>query len=175
MSSLPLENLVFWDTEFSSLDPYRGELMSIGMVKPSGEELYVELEFNGVADAWVMENVVPKLTGPKVTREAAMKAISDFLGNSKPHMVAYVNQFDVIYLYKILGAKTSTKDYAFHWIHYDLATILATLGYDPECLTHNKLPDFAREHGLDVSWRREHHALDDAKLMKMVYDLLTKV
>lgn len=168
-------NVVFWDTEFSSLDPYKGELMSIGMVKPTGEELYLELAFNGVADAWVMENVVPKLSGQKVSREEAIKRIEAFLGDSKPHMVAYVNQFDVVYLYKILGAKTTTKDYAFHWIHYDLATMLATLGYDPECLTHNKLPQFAAEHGLDVSWRREHHALDDAKLMKMVYEKLTTV
>lgn len=169
-----LSNLVFWDTEFTSLDPYKGELMSIGLVKPNGEELYVELDFNGVADAWVLENVVPKLSGPKVKREEVMKQITAFLGDSKPHMVAYVNQFDVVYLYKLLGAKNTTKEYPFHWIHYDLATWLATMGYDPECLTHNKLPAFAAELGLDVSWRREHHALDDAKLMKMVFERLTK-
>ena len=36
-------NVIFYDAEFSNVDPYTGELLSIGMVKVSGEELYLEL------------------------------------------------------------------------------------------------------------------------------------
>lgn len=38
------KELIFFDTEFTSLDPYKGEILSIGMVKENGEELYIELE-----------------------------------------------------------------------------------------------------------------------------------
>jgi hypothetical protein len=35
------DNIVFVDTEFSGLEHYLGELISIGLVKPGGEELYL--------------------------------------------------------------------------------------------------------------------------------------
>jgi hypothetical protein len=44
------DNLIFYDSEFSSLDPYEGEILSIGMVKPNGQELYLELEYEGEVD-----------------------------------------------------------------------------------------------------------------------------
>jgi DNA polymerase III epsilon subunit-like protein len=173
-------NVIFWDSEFSSLDPHKGELLSVGMIKPNGEELYFELQPRGTIDPWVKKNVTPMLTGKKISRAEATRRIAAFCGGGKsvagrrPHLVAYVNQFDVIYLYKLLKAKTTTKDYPFHWIHYDFATMLAAKGYDPESLTHTKLPAFARKIGIDTSWRREHHALDDAKLVKMVFDKIMK-
>ena len=34
------DNIIFFDTEFSNIDSEIGELMSIGLVKPNGEELY---------------------------------------------------------------------------------------------------------------------------------------
>jgi DNA polymerase III epsilon subunit-like protein len=40
------KNIVFIDTEFTDLDPYKGELLSVGIVKLSGEELYIEFEQN---------------------------------------------------------------------------------------------------------------------------------
>ena len=43
-------NIVFLDTEFSTLDPYNGEILSIGLVKMNGEELYVELKHRGLDD-----------------------------------------------------------------------------------------------------------------------------
>src|SRR4030066_1628453 len=41
------DNIVFLDTEFSSLDPYKGEILSIGLVKMNGDGLYLELEYTG--------------------------------------------------------------------------------------------------------------------------------
>lgn len=167
-------NVIFWDTEFSSLDPYKGELLSIGMVKPTGEELYLEVEFDGQADPWVKENVLPLLSGKKISRKEALKQITAFLGDSRPHLVAYVNHFDVVYLYKLLGAKTTTKEYPFHWIHFDFATMLAMLGKDPEAMTHKNIEQFARDLGLTVEKKATHHALDDARLLKRIYEVLVK-
>jgi hypothetical protein len=38
------KNIVFIDTEFSDLDPYKGEVLSIGAIKLTGEEFYIEIE-----------------------------------------------------------------------------------------------------------------------------------
>jgi len=44
------KNIIFLDTEFSSLDPYKGEMLSIGLAKLDGSELYLELEYEGHFD-----------------------------------------------------------------------------------------------------------------------------
>lgn len=31
------DNIIFLDTEFSSLDPYKGEMLSVGLVKVNGD------------------------------------------------------------------------------------------------------------------------------------------
>lgn len=38
-----IKPLIFFDSEFSSLNPYEGEILSIGMVKENGDEFYLEL------------------------------------------------------------------------------------------------------------------------------------
>jgi len=52
------KNIVFLDTEFTDLDPYKGEILSIGMVKLSGEELYIELEYKGESSDWVKKHIL---------------------------------------------------------------------------------------------------------------------
>jgi hypothetical protein len=90
------DNIIFLDTEFSSLNPYRGAILSIGLVKLDGEELYLELEYNGEVDEWVKNNIIPTLKGPKISREEARRRMKEFVGDRKPYMVGYVNQFDTI-------------------------------------------------------------------------------
>src|SRR3990167_10398398 len=109
------DNIIFVDTEFSSLDPYKGELLSVGLVKLTGEELYLELRHNGEVDAWVKENILPTLIAKKVSRYQATLQIQEFVGSARPFMVSYVNQFDAIYLYKLIG----TKDCPFFWLPID--------------------------------------------------------
>src|SRR4030066_659894 len=102
------DNIIFLDTEFSSLDPYKGEILSIGLVKMNGEELYLELEYDGEVDEWVKENVIPILRETRVGREEVVRQIKNFVGNTKPYVVGYVNQFDSVYwskLYKSSGIK----------------------------------------------------------------------
>lgn len=154
-------NIIFLDTEFSSLNPYKGEILSIGLVKLNGEELYIELEYNGEVDEWVKENVTSLLIAEKVNREEAVRRIKKFVGDKKPYMLAYVNQFDTIYLYKLFG----TENNPFHWIPIDFASMFFAVGVNPE--EFNK--EFCEKLGIDFSKYREHHALDDARLLKEIY------
>jgi hypothetical protein len=169
------DNIIFWDTEFSSLNPYKGELLSMGFVKNTGEELYFELDFQGEADPWVKENIIPNLNSPKISGGEALIKINEFLGNTKPYLVAYVNQFDTIYFFKLLKVKDSTKVFPFHWIPVDFASMLFALGTDPEKFStdpeRNKL---ATELGIDLVAYQSHNALDDAKLLKEVYQRLIR-
>ena len=71
------DNIIFLDTEFSSLDPYKGEILSMGLVKIDGEELYLELEYDGEVDEWVKENIIPNLRESKMSRGEAIKRIKN--------------------------------------------------------------------------------------------------
>ncbi len=167
------ENVVFWDTEFSSLDPYKGEILSLAFVKPSGEELYLELEHTAEVDPWVEKNVLPSLTQTKVSKEAAFEQIKNFLGESKPYLVAYVNFFDAVYFYKMIGNKDVTKNYPFHWIFLDFASMLFGLGQNPEIFSGPNKPKLLAELGIDSSTYKAHNALDDARMLRDVYLRLT--
>lgn len=158
------ENIIFLDTEFTDLNPEKGELLSIGMVKYTGEELYLELEYSGEVHPWVREKVLPHLKGIiKVSKDEAKKALNSFIGDSEPYLVAYVNQFDAIYWYKLFG---SPKEHPAHWIPIDFAGILFGYGFDPASFNKDsffKLLDVDRtKYGL-------HNALEDAKLLAEVY------
>lgn len=157
-------NIIFIDTEFSSLNPYKGEILSIGLVKLNGKELYLELEYDGEVDEWVEKNILPTLKEPKVSREKAKEEIKKFIGDTKPFMVAYVNQFDAIYWYKLFGVDNNPC----HWIPIDFASILFALGIDPESY-HERRNEFFEKIGIDYSKYKQHNALDDAKLLREVY------
>jgi len=162
------ENIIFIDTEFSSLNPYKGEILSIALVKLNGEELYLELQHNGEVDDWPKKHILPTLTQEKNSREKAVKEIQKFVGDTRPHLVAYVNTFDMIYLYKLFGLQECNE--LFHWLPVDFASMLFAQNIDPESLVdwsnENK---FLEELKIDTSKYRQHNALDDAKLLREVY------
>ena len=153
-------NVIFYDTEFSNLDPYVGEILSIGMVKISGEKLYLELEHAGPVGDWVKEHIIPTLKGPHVTREEARRRIKEFVGDEKPYAVSYVNAYDVLYSYKLFGVENQPC----YWLPVDLSSIIFGIGKDPE-----KLFEFAAELGIDTKQYTQHHALHDARLVRNVY------
>lgn len=161
------DNIVFFDSEFSSLDPYIGEFLSIGLIKPDGEELYLELRYDGECDPWVKENILPTLNKEKVTREEAKRRIREFLGKDRPYLVSYVNQFDAIYWYKLFGVDEQPA----FWIPIDFASILFGLGIEPRMYmeTDGDPEGLAVRLGIDVSQYNLHNALDDARLLKDVY------
>jgi len=159
------DNIIFVDTEFSSLDPYKGEILSIGLVKLNGEELYLELEYAGEISDWVKENIVPTLRGAKVSRGEAIQKIKSFIGDKKPFMVSYINQFDAIYWYKLFGLENNPC----YWIPIDFASILFALGIAPESYYFGDKNNFYEKIGIDHSKYKQHNALDDAKLLREVY------
>jgi DNA polymerase III epsilon subunit-like protein len=163
------DNIIFWDSEFTDLDPYKGEILSLGFIKPTGEELYLELEHTGEVSGWVKEKLLPELTQPKISRQGALEKIIAFLGPNRPFLVAYVNQFDAIYLYKLLGTTSSTKEYPFHWIHVDFASILFAQGIDPERYNQKRPDSLFAEYQIDISKYNKHNALDDARMLRDLY------
>lgn len=165
------DNLIFFDTEFSSLDPYHGEILSIGMVKKTGEELYLELEHEGAVSDWVRDNLLSTLTEKKISRQEAVAKIRAFAGGADPYLISYVNQFDAAYFYKLLGInnRDRNKNLPYHWIILDFASVLFALGRDPESYQTGHPHPLAKELGLDTSKYRPHHALDDARFLRDVY------
>ena len=164
------DNIIFFDTEFSSLDPNKGEILSVGLVKLNGEELYLELEYGGEYDKWVKENILPLFKGPKISREETKKKIEGFVGDREPFMVGYVVQFDAIYWKKLFN----DDDDPFYWIPIDFASILFALGKNPESYSPEDKKNFYKEMGIDPTKYRRHHALDDARLLREVYLKLLK-
>jgi DNA polymerase III epsilon subunit-like protein len=160
------DNVIFYDSEFSSFDSKRGELMSIGMVKLSGEELYLELETTTDPDEWVKDNVVPKLTGAKIGLAEAVEKIKNFVGDSIPYLIAYIDNYDTVYLKNIIGQE---KNYIFNWITIDIAAMFFALGLNPQSFGNADNDGTFDRLGIDWKNYREHHALDDAKLLREFY------
>ena len=96
-------NLIFIDTEFTSLDPSMGEILSIGIVKLSGESIYLELETEASPSVWVTKHILPTLTAPKVSKKEAIREVRRFLGRKKPFAIAYVDNYDALYAVKLFG------------------------------------------------------------------------
>ena len=148
------------------MDPYKGEILSLGLTKLNGEELYLELEYKGSFDPWVRKYIVPKLTAKKIGRSDAVKKIRGFVGKDKPYVVSYVNQFDIVYMHKLFKSE-NIKDMPFYWLPIDLASILFGLGLDPYSLNDE---NFLKEIGINTSkFKHTHNALDDARLLREVY------
>jgi DNA polymerase III epsilon subunit-like protein len=152
-------NVVFVDTEFSGLEFYLGELISIGLVKLSGEELYLELEYTAPVNEYVEREVLPKLDGPKVPTGEAAARIKAFVGDGRPYMVSEGGHYDVLYVYKLLGI----EEHPFHSVPLEFASMLFSHGLRP------RADDLAERFGIDKSRFRNDHALDDARFLREVY------
>jgi len=162
------KNIIFLDTEFSHLNPYKGEILSIGLVKITGENLYLELEYDGEVSAWVKKNIVPTLNDKKVSRKKAIEKIKNFIGKKKPYIVSYVNQFDIVYTHKLFDSQ-NIEEIPFYWLPIDFASILFGMGIDPETYFPEDKRNFLREIEVDVSKYKIHNALSDAELLREVY------
>jgi len=165
------KNIIFVDTEFTDLDPYKGEILSIGIVKLNGEELYIELEHKGETSAWVKRNIIKMLDGLKFSREQAVVQIQEFLGDTQPFMVGFVDNYDVIYLTKLFGV----GNLPFKWMTVDFASVLFAMGTNPVKFQqdHESAKTFYKTLGIDTKKFKHHHALDDARLLREVWLKIT--
>lgn len=170
----PTDNVIFLDTEFSYNDPYKGEILSIGLITLKGKELYLELEHSGDVEEWVKENIIPTLKDKKVSRKEAVRRIKKFVGKNEPYVVAFVNIFDMVYLHKLFESKNITHT-PFKWIPIDFASILFGMGYEPYVyLPKEKDNSFFEEIGINIERYAIHNALDDARLLREVYIKMAK-
>jgi len=166
------EDVVFFDAEFTGHDIVNDQLMSVGMVSLDGlREVYFELEYDEAqASDWVCENVVPYLTGKKIKSEEAIKKIVDFCGNTEPHLVATVNQYDMVFWHKLFAG----GDEPIHPIPIDFASMLFAIGLTPAREVDGEKKNFFAQFGIDTDAYHMHNALDDARLMRELYAKLVK-
>lgn len=168
------DNVIFYDSEFSTSNPYKGEILSVGLVRLDGEELYLELEYDGEVSDWVKENIFPDLKQEKLSREKAREKISEFVGDGKPHMVAHFSPYDFAYLNKLFETE-KPEGTPFHWVPIDMMSIFFGLGMDPKkMIPKDETNPFYEEIGVDISKFTIHNALDDARLLREVYLKLVK-
>lgn len=152
------DNVIFVDTEFSSLEFYLGDLISIGLVKVGGEELYLELEYSGPVNEFVQKEVLPGLHGRSVPPGEAVVRIKEFVGDGKPYMISHAGHYEALYVYKLFGIEQQP----FNWVPLEFASMLFSHGISPQ-------QDLAELFGIDRSRFRRHHALDDARFLREVY------
>lgn len=165
------DDVVFFDAEFTGHDIVHDQLMSVGMVSLDGQqEMYFELEYDEEhVSAWVRENVVPYLSGEKITHKQARERIRDFCGSSEPHLIATVNQYDMVFWHKLFAGEKEP----IHSIPIDFASMLFAIGLTPAREVDGEKRNFYAQFGIDVDLYKMHNALDDAKLMRELYVRLT--
>jgi hypothetical protein len=166
------DNLIFFDTEFSSLEYEGSTLLSFGAVKMNGAELYCEIEISegAVVSDWVREHVLPLLTGQKISMNDARQKITDFIGNDNPFLVTYVYKYDAYHWYKLFGS----NDGITHRIILDVASMLFAVGTNPEDMSADSRDGFLRKLGIDGSAYPKHNALSDAKILRDAFVAMTK-
>jgi len=113
---------------------------------------------------------LPFLTGEKIKKEDARIKLWEFIGKrkTKPYLMSYVNQFDAIYWYQLFE---DPKEHPAFWIPLDFASILFACGRDPEDMRKDS---FFAELDIDKSQYIQHNALEDARMLKEVYNKFIK-
>lgn len=148
---------VFLDTEYTGLShpaPAR-KLLSLALVAEDGSgEWYAELDGWTLADcdSWVQRYVVPNLTGPRLSRDAARASLQDwFAARPRSVQAACDSEIDWRFLLRLLGDRPSNLAVQRH----DLAPLIDTATYNNTLTAY-----FAKGHP-------EHHELHDARAYRL--------
>ena len=174
---------IFMDGEFADLTSNGVKLLSIALIADNGQKLYLELNYReDDCSPWVKRNVIPFLRANKVSKFKAVEMINKFVrdnyGDEQPVLVADVNQFDwlaIKYLYDTHADEIPeayrgdySTDIPFFYIPLDLSTLMWTRGLDIDCSREG----LAKELGMKVDILHQHYALDDAEVVKFIFDKL---
>jgi hypothetical protein len=151
---------VFFDTEFLE-DGKTIDLISIGMVREDGEELYLvnrEADWKRVlANDWLSANVVPHLPpiDSWVTRAEIAESVRLFAGVG-PEFWAYYADYDWVVLCQLFGRMIDLP-----------------IGWPMYCRDFKQLSDW---HGwkLNKQTSGEHDALCDAKWLRDEFERLCR-
>lgn len=178
---------VFFDLEFTSLHQ-RAEPISLGMVTDSGPQtLYCEFtDYDpGLVNAWVDENVLPKLRLSKMGAHfGAIAGSLEYRGNRRMvatplahwlidlwretgggpalEMWGDVLAYDWVLFCELLGGSQNLPPHV-HYIPFDIATLFKLKGIDPDT-------DRAAFVGADPTF--QHDSLQDAALTGLCYAAL---
>lgn len=161
----------FIDTEFQESGPYKPiELISIGIVREDGKELYLENKDYTIETAsdWLRQNVVPHLQRtPDVlkTRIGIKYNIISFIppkvgedpGYDPPEFWGYFADYDWVVFCQLFGAMIALPK-GYPMFCYDLMQLSRHLGVPKQT--------FPKQDST------EHHALNDARWNKKLYDFL---
>jgi hypothetical protein len=150
---------IWFDTEFIE-DGKTIDLLSIGMVREDGKELYLENLSADVnkADAWVRENVFPHLDYVKhgVAREEIGPKVLAFVG-PQPEFWGYYADYDWVVLCQLYGRMIDLPQ-----------------GWPMYCRDVKQLCDSVGNPKLLIQDSTEHHALADAKWTRKAWDFLMR-
>ncbi len=144
-------------------------LLSFGAVTLDGSaSYYCEIEYDGDVSEFVRTEVLPSLTAPKISMDQARREIAEFIRahyDTPPYLMTYVYKYDAYHWYKLFGY----NDDLTHRIIIDFASMLFTVGIDPEENSADRRAEFLQSHGVDISTLRTHNALDDARALRAAY------
>lgn len=156
----PTTTRYFLDTEFIER-PHTIDLISIGLVRDDGRELYAESSEVDWSQAspWVLDNVRPHLTGPVMPRAEIARQVREFAPPAeRPEFWGYYADYDWVVFCWLFGTMMDLPD-GYPMFCHDLKQWASQLGVD-------SLPEQA-----DV----EHHALADARWNRTAREFLSKV
>ena len=149
--------LVFLDTEYTGLSHPASvrKLLSLALVaEDGGAEWYAELDGWELADCdpWVQRDVVPLLTGPSLSRDAARTSLQDWFA-TRPRSIqaACDSDIDWRFLLGMLGDRPPNLAAQRH----ELAPLIDTAIYNNTVSAY-----FA-------NGNPEHHALHDARAYRL--------
>lgn len=160
----------FLDTEFHEYKKNGTntiELISIGIVRENGDEIYEESsEFDmdaAIANEWLAKNVVNNLIlsqGLRRSNEDIGKSIIRFIGEDKPEFYGYFADYDWV---------------VFCWLFGRMIDL--PKGFPFYCMD---IKQMMKERGLSTEWKKqvcpdpkgEHNAIIDARWNKKLFDLV---
>lgn len=147
---------IWLDTEFIE-DGKTIDLISIGMVREDGAELYMENRDCDYSRAsyWVKANVLPHLEGGPCQNAAGIAHMVRKFAGEKPEFWGYYADYDWVVLCQLFG---TLMDIPKDWPMYcrDIKQLCDSLG-------NPRLPE---------QGKGNHHALADAKWNKATWEFL---
>jgi hypothetical protein len=140
---------IWFDTEFIE-DGKTIDLISIGLVREDGTELYLEsADCNkSKASQWVVDNVFPHLTGEIIRRPEIAERIREFAGND-PEFWAYYADYDWVVLCQLYGTMMQLPN-----------------GWPMFCRDLRQSLDGVPLEEVPQQGKGEHHALADARWVR---------
>lgn len=152
---------IWFDTEFIE-DGSTIDMLSVGMVREDGFELYLE---NAEADLsracpWVQRNVLPRLSGAQFARSRSKIAaeIMAFASGGEPEFWADFAAYDWVALCQLYGRMIDLPE-GWPMFCLDVRQLIQMRGGD-----RVKLPPF---------YGNAHNALDDARHCRRIWEHLS--